>query len=98
MKAWNLRRKTATLWCASLLLGLVFSGCSAEFSDEKCETEQDCFPGEVCSSDGLCVPGDVDLDAIDDDSSTEDVIDDVIDDIEDDAGDKIGRASCRERV
>jgi len=87
MKAWNLRRKTATLWCASLLLGLVFSGCSAEFSDEKCETEQDCFPGEVCSSDGLCVPGDVDLDAIDDDSSTEDVIDDVIDDIEDDAGD-----------
>src|SRR5690554_3376651 len=87
MKAWNLRRKTATLWCASLLLGLVFSGCSAEFSDEKCETEQDCFPGEVCSSDGLCVPGDADLDAIDDDSSTEDVIDDVIDDIEDDADD-----------
>lgn len=89
MKAWNLRRKTATLWCASLLLGLVISGCSAEFNDEKCETKQDCFPDEVCSSDGICVPDDGSLDAIDDDSFTGDTVEgDTVGDVEDDTDDR----------
>ncbi|AWV90429.1 Ig-like domain-containing protein [Bradymonas sediminis] len=87
MKAWQLGKRTATIWCASLLLGLVFTGCSAEFNDQKCETEQDCFHGEVCSSDGVCVPDSSDLDAGDEDVTPDDVGNDISEDVEEDTVD-----------
>lgn len=91
MKGWNFSRKTATLWSAILLVGLALSGCSAEFSDQKCDTAQDCFPGEICSSDGLCLPGDGVQDAGEDISSDDIISDDAIgNDVGNDVGDDVG--------
>lgn len=55
MNAWEFGKKTAALWATALLMLATLAGCSPSFTDQECDTKNDCFPGEICSAEGLCV-------------------------------------------
>ncbi len=55
MNVFDVKRSSLAIVLMGMIsLGLQMAGCAPEFHDNACKTNQDCFPDEVCTIEGVC--------------------------------------------